>query len=445
MKFFLAFIIGAFLLCSLPAYATAIEEVTSKGGVKAWLVEDRKLPLIAMQFAFRGGVEQDPADKQGLANLTMDLLTEGAGPYDAAAFQQELADHSIALRFEGGRDALFGSIKTLSADKDTAFDLLRLALTQPHFDKAEIERLRSRQLAALRSQLGNPGWQARYALFQKIFGSHPYGERRLGSTQSLQGLTHNDIRNFAAAHLARDNLVVAVAGDITPKQLGPLLDRVFGNLPRHPKLEPITEVVWPTETAIVLVPRDGTQTELLFAMPGPKRDDPDWYAAEIANYILGGGGFSSRLMQDVRDKKGLTYGIGMDLSPMEHGGFIAGEAATDNAKTGQAWDIARDTMRRFFKDGPTDKEIDAAKDYLTGALPLAMTSTDAIARALVEIQMEHLGRDYFDRHTALIRQVTRDDVERAVRRWFDPDKLTLGMVGKPEGIAPTQTKELTRN
>jgi zinc protease len=433
------------LFGAASAHATTIEEVTSKNGIKAWLVEDHKLPLIAMQFAFRGGAEQDTADKQGLANLTMNLLTEGAGPYDAAAFQQQLADHSVAMRFEAGRDALQGSVKTLSADKGIAFDLLQAALTQPRFDTAEIERLRNSQLAALRSQLGNPGWQARYALFQQIFGAHPYSQRRLGSTQTLQGLTRNDIQNFAAAHMARDNLLVAVAGDITPQELAPLLDRVFGSLPPHAKLLPMAEIVWPQDNAVVLVPREGTQTELLFAMPGPKRSDPDWYAAEIANYILGGGGFSSRLMQDVRDKKGLTYGINMDLSPMEHGGFIAGEAATDNPKTGQAWDIARDTMNRFYKEGPTDKEIAAAKDYLTGALPLAMTSTDRIAAILVDIQLEHLGRDYLARQNGLVRQVTKDDVDRVIRQWFNPTGLTLSMVGKPTGIAPTQTKELTRN
>jgi zinc protease len=439
------FLFIGMMLASFSAQAANVQEVTSPHGVTAWLIEDHKLPIIAMQFAFRGGTEQDPANKQGLSNLTMNLLTEGAGDYDAAAFQQKLADNSITLGFEAGRDSLSGTLKSLTQDDATAFDLLRLALTQPRFEKSEFDRLRNQQLAGLRGQLGNPGWQARYALFQQIYGQHPYGERRYGSTQTLAAITRSDIRDFAATHFARDNLVVAVAGDITPKQLGPLLDRAFAELPKHARLATIPEVVWPHDQAIVLVPREGTQTELLFALPAPKRDSPDWYATEIANYILGGGGFSSRLMQDVRDKKGLTYGINTGLSSMDHGAIIVGEAATDNARTGQAWDIASDTLRRFYQDGATDKEIEAAKDYLTGVMPLAMTSTDKIANVLLDIQLEHLGSDYLDRRNDNIRHVSDDDVQHAIQRWFNPDMLTLAMVGKPEGITPTQTRELTHN
>jgi zinc protease len=445
MRYIRVIVFVAVLLGVFSAQATEIKEVKSPNGIKAWLVEDHKLPLVSMQFAFRGGVEQDPISKQGLATLTMDLLDEGAGPYDAAAFQQQLSDHSVQLKFEASRDALMGSIKTLSQDRDTAFDLLHLALTQPRFDADAIERQRSQQLTSLRMLFGNPEWQARHALYQYIFGKHPYGERHLGTIQTLAGLTQADIKNFAAAHLAQGNLVIAAAGDISPRELAPLLDKVFGGLPKRPKLVPITDFVWPQQAAVILLPREGTQTNLLFAMPGPKRSDKDWYAAEIANYILGGGGFSSHLMQDVRDKKGLTYGINTGLSPMEHGGVILGEAATDNPKTAQAWDIAQDTMRRFYDEGVNEKEVEAAKDYLTGALPLAMTSTDKIASVLTDIQLEHLGRDYLANRNDLLRQVSVDDVNQAIHRWFNPDGLTLTMVGKPEGIVPTQTQDLTRN
>lgn len=433
-----------FLASAGHAYAFDIEEVHG-GGVKAWLVEDHQLPLIAMGFAFRGGVEQDPASKQGLANLTMNLLTEGAGPYDEATFQQHLADKSIALQFAADRDALKGQIKMLSRDRAEGFELLRVALTEPRFEKTAFERMRSQQLAVLRGQLGNPEWQARYALFQYIFGDHPYGERRLGTTETLASLTRNDVRTFAKDHLAKDNLVIAVAGDITPGQLREILKRTFGALPREAKLAPIPEVKWPPETASILVPRAGTQTDLLFAAPGPKRNDPDWYATEIANYILGGGGFSSRLMQEVRDKNGLTYGISTGLSPMDRGGMIFGAAATDNPKTAEAWNIALDTMRKFYDSGATEKEIQAAKDYLTGALPLAMTSTDKIASLLVQLQLEKLGRDYLERRNELFRRVTSEEVDRAVQRWFNPAHFTLSMVGKPDGMVPSQTRELTRN
>ena len=434
-----------FLFCSFAcAEAAQIQEVTSRGGIKAWLVEDHKLPLVALHFGFRGGVEQDPANKQGLANLAMDLLTEGAGTYDAAAFQQKLADHSIQMGFSAGRDSLSGAIKTLSTDRQEAFELLTLALTAPRLDTKDFERERDEQLTSLRSQFGNPDWQARYGLFQKIFANHPYGQRRLGSIKTLASLTNEDVKTFLAAHLARDNLVVAVAGDISPSELAVALDQIFGGLPRHAHLTPVGEVEWPQDTATILTSREGTQTELLFAMPGPKLDDPDWYAAEIANYILGGGGFSSRLMQDVRDKKGLTYGIDTGVSPSEHGSLIVGQASTDNPKTKEAWDIALATMRHFYTDGVTPAEINSAKDYLTGSLPLSLTSTDKIAALLVSFQIEHRSADYLDKRNDLIRNVTADDVQTAIRHWFNPDRLTLSMVGKPDGMSPTETRALVR-
>ena len=339
-------------LLSSPARAVDIQQVTGeKSGVKAWLVEDHKLPIISMHFAFQGGSEQDPVDKQGLSTLTMNALTEGAGPYTAASFQQQLADNSITLDFNAERDEIDGGIKSLSADKQKAFELLHLALTKPRFDAKDIERLRAQQLSMIRQQFSNPNWQGRYALFTQIFAAHPYGERHLGSTLTLSAITRDDIKNFAALHLARDNVTVAVAGDITPAELSAALDAIFAGLPAHAQLTQIADVAEPTDTPTILVKREGTQTDMLFAMPGPKRADPDWYAAEIANYILGGGGFSSRLMHDVRDKKGLTYGVSTGLAPAQHDGLIIGQAAVDNPKTAEALETMRDTMRRFHDDG----------------------------------------------------------------------------------------------
>jgi zinc protease len=439
-RFLVLVVLFVLSLWALPLHATTIEEVTSPGGIKAWLVEDHQLPLIALKFAFKGGVEEDPVDKQGLSTLTMGLLTQGAGAYDSATFQQQVADHSIQIGFAAQRDALEGSLKMLREERSTAFDLLHLALTKPRFDPEPIERLRAHQLTQMRFEIGDPEWQARFTMLSDIFAGHPYSERRFGTAKTLASLTVNDIRTFATQHFARDNLVVAVAGDITPDELKAVLDQVFGDLPAHATLRTIPEVVWPKDTKTILVPRDGTQTELLFTQPGPKRLDPDWYATTIANYIVGGGGFSSRLMNEVRDKNGLTYGIDTDLAPMEHAAMVVGSAATDNDKTGKAWQIALETMRTFFAEGAKPEEIAAAKDYLTGSLPLLLTSTDAIAGVLLDMQMRGLGRDYLDRRDGLIRGVTADDVMQATKRWFDPSKWTLVMVGKPEGLTPTVTE-----
>ena len=293
----------------------------------------------------------------------------------------------------------------------------------------------------MRQQFADPNWQARYALLSQLFGTHPYGQRRLGTTQTLKALTREDLRVFATHHLARDHLTVAVAGDITPAELAERLDALFADIPAHAVLTTIGDVQEQTATPTILVRREGTQTDILFALPGIKRDNPDWYALEIANYILGGGGFSSRLMQDVRDKKGLTYGINTALSPAEHAGLVLGHAAVDNPKTAEALETIRDTMRRFHDDGVTAHEITAAKDYLTGSQPLALTSTDKIAAALVGMQRDKLERDYLDRYGNSIRSVTPDDIARVIEHFFAPEKATWVMVGKPDGIAATQTKE----
>jgi len=440
-----SFLAAICLLFALPAEAVNIQEVTaSKSGVKAWLIEDHKLPIVSLHFAFLGGSEQDPADKQGLAALTMNALTEGAGSYTAADFQKELADYSISLRFSAERDELEGSLKCLSEDKQRAFDLLHLALIKPRFDAKDIERLRGQQLAAIRKQFSDPNWQARYALLSQIFAGHPYAQRHLGTTQTLKAITRDDVRNFAAHHLARGNIIIAAAGDMTPAELSTAIDKVFADLPSRAQLAPVADVPDTADTPTILVRREGTQTDLLLAMPGPRRDDSEWYASEIANYILGGGGFSSRLMQDVRDKKGLTYGVSTELAPSDHAGLIVGQAAVDNPKVSEALETMRDTMHRFHDEGPNLHEIMAAKDYLTGSQPLALTSTDKIANILVVMQKEKLGRDYLDRYSDIIHGVTADDIDHAIQHWFNPDRITWVMVGKPEGVAVTQTKDTVK-
>ncbi len=446
MKKFLAFVAVFLLLGILPAHAIDVQVVTgNKTGVKAWLVEDHKLPIISLRFSFQGGIEQDPADKQGLGALTLQALTEsGAGPYDAAAFQQRLADQSITITFGAERDELVGGIKCLSADKKAAFDLLRLALTSPRFDAADIERLRARQLSGVLSQYGDQRWQARNALLNDIFPNHPYNQRRLGSQQSLKAITRADIQTYAAAHFALDNLTVAAAGDITPAELSAALDRIFAGLPSRAVLKTIPEVPEIGSSSPIVIRRDGTQTSMIFALSGPKRDDPDYYAAEIANYILGGGGFVSRLMQEVREKKGLTYGISTMLISAQRSGQIIGETDVDNPRATEAHTLIRTVFRRFRDEGPTSREVEAAKDYLTGAMPLILTSTDKIARVLVYLQRNNLGRDYLDRYKEIIHDVTVQDVTRVVTRYFNPEKMSLVLVGKPESIAGARNKETVK-
>ncbi|HAX90693.1 MAG TPA: peptidase M16 [Rhodospirillaceae bacterium] len=438
-------IVSLFLL-PLPTNAAnpVITEVTSASGVKAWLVQDSKLPLIALRFAFRGGVETDPADKQGLAVLTTTMMMQGAGAYDDSAFQERLAASSIAMEISAGRDYVAGEVKTLSRKKEEAFHLLALVLTQPRFDQTVLDRVRGQQQTAVTAQLAKPAWQARYALYTHLFGAHPYGYRSLGTVASLNKITREDMVSFTQSRFARDTLFVSVVGDITPDELRTRLDQLFGALPEKAKTQDIAPVTLPEKPMSVLTKREGTQTNIIFAAPTLMRRDPDWYAAEIANYILGGGGFIARLMKAVRAREGLTYGIATGLAPTEKTSLLMGGFDVDNGKAAEALALVKRVWQDFYAKGVSEDEVQAAKDYLIGSAPLSLTSTDAIADALLSMQTQELGIDYLDRRDALYRTVTREDVSRVITQYFAPSALSFSFVGKPDGVTTDKVQDLVK-
>lgn len=420
---------------ALPVWASLpVQEVTSDLGIKAWLVEDHNTPVVTLQFAFRGGVEQDKPDQQGLSVLLADLLTEGAGNLDAKAYQRELAEHGIRFGLEASRDVISGSLYVLTAELPKAAEMARLALTAPRFDDEAIARLKQRQQGAIKARLADPEWQARRALFAHIYSNHPYAYRSLGTAMSVDAITRDTLMAAAKVRLARDNLLVAAVGDITPEALGKLLDSVFGSLPENASLSTIAEITAPESGRTLLLPQAGGQALLLFVAPGLRRDDPDWHAAQLVNYILGGGGFESRLMSEVRDQRGLTYGIGTSLSATEHSGLIMGNARTANAKAGEAWTVTRDVWRKVYENGVTDAELQSARDYLIGSLATGFTSSGAIAGILLSLQQDRLPMDYLDEREGLLRAVTLADAARVAKRLLDPARLTLVVTGQPDGI-----------
>lgn len=428
-------------LSSFTAFALPVQEVVSKLGVKAWLIEDHTNPTLALQFAFRGGVEQDTAKKQGLSVLLADMLTEGAGKRDARAYQQTLADNSISFGLEASRDVVGGSLYGLTSALPVAAELAHDALTAPRFDAEAIARLKQHQESVIKARLADPEWQARRALNAMIYPDHPYGFRSQGTAATLASLTQKDLKDEFARRFARDNLIVAVVGDITPDALAALLDKIFGDLPPHAKLHPVADIAMPVEAQSLHLEQKGGQSYLLFAAPGIKRNDPDWHAATLLNYLLGGGGFSSRLMQEVRTKLGLTYSIDTSLAAMEHSGLLVGEAKTANDKAGQAWQATRQVWSEVFENGVTAAELKSAQDYLIGSLPTSFTSSGAIAGMLLSVQKENLPKDYLDKRADLLRAVTTNDIARVANRLLDPKELTLVTVGAPEGIVSDRTEK----
>ncbi len=424
------FVFGAAMtlaVASPPARAATVQEVTSPGGLKAWLVEDYTVPVVAMNIAFRGGAAQDPEGKAGLANFMSGLLDEGAADLDSRAFQAKLEDLSIELSFDADPDAFYGSLRTLSTNLDQAFDLFRIAVTAPRFDPEPVERIRGQVIANLRQNESDPNDIASRLFSQTLFGTHPYGRPVEGTVESVGKITADDLRAYRARALARDNLYVVFVGAIDAKTAAAALDHMFGALPEHASLSPVAETTpaaGETAHAALSVP----QTAIRVGGPGLKRDDPDFITAYVANEILGGGTFSSRLYNAVRENRGLAYSVGSSLLPFDHAGAFVAATSVDATKVDETVGIMRDEIARYGSDGPTATELADTKDYLVGNFALRFDSSQKIARNLLGFQLDGLGIDYIEHRNDLIRAVTLDDAKRVAHElWGGPlSVITVG-------------------
>lgn len=434
---FVLLILGVLLGGPSPVHAVNVEKVVSPGGIEAWLVRDPTIPIISVHLAFRGGAALDPDDKLGLARMVSGLLDEGAGNLDSQTFQRKLNDYAIHLGFDASQDYFTGGLKTLKENRDTAFDMLHIAVTSPRFDAEPVERIRNQMLAILAQNSEDPDHAAALTWSRTVFPDHPYGRPIEGTPETIAKITAADLHKFAKERLARDNLLIGVVGDITPEELAPLLDSTFGALPARAAQDTVGDAQLRGSGETVVSNRDIPQSVVVFGEAGVKRDDPDYYAAYVMNYILGGGGFSSRLTEEVREKRGLAYSVYSYLNPLEHAGLVNGGVATRNSKVKESIDLIRAEWQRMHDSGATDVEMINAKAFLTGSFALRLDTTDKIAQTLVAMQMDHLGLDYLDRRNALIEAVTKEDVDRVAKRLLDVKAVTFVVVGKPEGVAST--------
>jgi len=417
--------------------AMAIERVVSPGGIEAWLVRDHTLPLIAVDFAILGSANQDPADKPGVANFATGLLDEGAGPFDATAFHARLEAKAIELNFRAGRDYLRGTLQTLKDNRDEAFDYLRLAVTEPRFDGEAVERIRAQIMSRLRRDSVSPNDLASRNWWATAFPGHPYGMPVNGTLESVPRITIDDLKSYTRRVLARDTLKVAIVGDIDAATAAALIDRTFGALPAKAELKPIASIVPHGMGRRVVIHLDVPQAVVTFGTPGIGRSDPDFMAAYIVNHILGGGSFSSRLYREVREKRGLAYGISDVLVWLNHTALLIGSTATRADATGQTIDIVEEEIRRLATEGPTEAEFVKAKTYLKGSYALGLDTSSRIASQLVQIQLDGLGIDYVERRAGLIDAVTLDDAKRVAKRLLDSG-LLVTVVGRPEGVTSSE-------
>jgi zinc protease len=433
----LALLIVVTLSWPVAAGAVDIKTLTTPLGIKAWLVQDKSAPVVSLSFSFVGGTASDPAGQSGITNLMATLLTDGAGSFNSQAFRQRQEDAAASLGFGASLDRFSGSLRVLSANREEGFELLRLALAEPRFDADMIDQRRAQVVAALNQANQRPASVAARTLMKAEFADHPYAANPDGTVDDLKTLTQQLLKRRASALLLRNSVVVAVVGDIDEAELSRLLDRSFGSLPTGtpPALPP--EWKPPTKARTIVVERPVPQSTALLALPGVQRDDPDWYAALVMNHILGGSGQQSRLFHEVREKRGLAYGVSSSLRVYKRAALLVVSTASANERVAEAIRVVRNELARLRNEGPTEQEFADAKTYLTGALALSLDSSNAIAGLLHSLQVDNLPPDHLTKRAALIGAVKIDDVRRVARRLLRDDAVTTVVVGKPVGVTST--------
>lgn len=414
-----------------------IIEVTSPGGINAWVVEEPSIPFVAVEIRFVGGASLDRPGKRGAINLMTGLIEEGSGDMTAQEFQAAREALAANFSFSAGDDTLSVSASFLTENRDQALALLRQALNEPTFEQDALDRVRAQVLSGIASDARDPNSMASAAFYAAAFGDHPYGSALDGTVESVSALTRDDMFQAYQDTITRDQLYVAVVGDITATDVGPMLDDLLGDLPATGPSQP-ADVPFGLEGGVTVIDYDTPQAVALFGHAGLKRDDPDFFAAYIMNQVLGAGGFESRLMTEVREKRGLTYGISSFLFPKFHAEMILGSVASSNATIAEAIAVTRAEWARMANEGLTAEELASAKTYLTGEYPLRFDGNGAIANIMVGMQTIGLPPDYVINRNDYIEAVTLEDVNRVAAELLQPDALHFVVVGKPDGLESTQ-------
>lgn len=427
-------VLAAAFVTTTSARAVEVQTITSPGGIKAWLVEDHTIPLVTMRFAFAGGSASDPEDKEGMAHFLSGMLDEGAGDLPSKDFQKIERDLAMKMSFDAGRDRFYGTFQTLTKTRKESFALLALALNAPRFDKEPFERVRQQIILGLKSDEQNPNTIASRNWMKLAFGDHPYSRSSQGTSKGVEAMAPEDMHALTKRLFTRGGLKVAVVGDIDAETLGVLLDETFGSLPEKLLMEPVGEASVSKTPAVRVIERDIPQSVIQFGHAGLKRRDEDFIPAFIMNYVLGGGGFGSRLTEEIREKRGLTYSVYSYLSPLDRGAVFIGGAATQNKRADETISLIRSELARMAEHGPTKKELAEAKTYLTGSYPLRFDTSSKIAGQLLAIQVDDLGLDYIDTRNAKVEAVTLEDVKRVAKRLLKPGELIITVVGKPGAL-----------
>ncbi len=416
------------------AQAMKIQDLTTPGGIKAWLVEEHSVPLMALRFSFKGGNAQDPTGKEGVAHYLTGMMDEGAGDLDAQAFQGRMEELAMRMSFEDGRDQLYGSFETLTENRTEAQKLFKLALNKPRFDADAHERVRAQLLSGRAAAARNPDSVANEKWIANAFPGHPYGRPGSGTIDSLKTIVPADLETYRKNVFAKDTLRIVIVGDINAAEASAFIDDIFGALPATGKLIAITPTKPKPVEKLQIIEMPVPQSVARFGLGAMGRKDKDFMAGFVLNHILGGGGFSARLMEEVREKRGLAYSISSSIQPYDAAAIFAGGVATKNEQMAQSLDIIRAELKRMADEGVTAKELEGAKSNLTGSFALRFDTNAKIANQLLYFLGEELGIDYVDRRNAEVDAVTLDDIKRVAKRLLIVDDLFVTVVGKPVGL-----------
>jgi zinc protease len=424
-------------LASPALAAVEITDVTSPAGIKAWLVESHDIPFTSLHIRFQGGSSLDAPGKRGAISLMTYTLEEGAAEMDSQAFAEAREGLAASFSFSVDADGVDIQAQFLTENRDQAVELLRKALQEPRFDQAALDRVKGQMLSNIRANAKDPDDLASKALWALAYPDHPYGSSGDGTEESVTALTRDDILAAHKGVLARDRVLVGAAGDITPDDLGRLVDTLLAALPATGAPMPGT-ATHSLKPGVTVIDFPGPQSSVLFAQGGIRQSDPDYFAAMIVNEVLGGGGFSSRLMDEVREKRGLTYGVGTSNVVNDHAEMIIGHAAVANANVAQAMEVIRAEWARIAKDGITEQELQDTKTYMTGAYPLRFDGNEALSTIMVGMQSLGLTPDYPKTRNEKVEAVTMEDVKRVAAKLFREGDLRFVVVGQPEGVTATE-------
>jgi zinc protease len=429
MKHFLPALLALFCAV-LPARAANIQNIDLGKQAQVWFAEDHTIPIISFNISLPAGSAYDPAGKAGLAAFAASMIDEGAGNLDSKAFHETLANRAISFSAHAERDYLVISVSTLKDNVPEAMRLLQLALTKPRFEADALGRVKTQIIQSLQQDQVEPPRVAGRVFMRIFFGGHAYAHPVTGEIASIASITAADLRGFARTHWVSYGIKIAVAGDITAPALTKLLGDTFTPVSNRPP-PPLPNVGRLGAPGVHVVPLAVPQPTAMFGLPGIMRADPDFIPGYVANYIVGGGGFSSRLTNEVREKRGLTYGISTSLSSYNKASVMLGSVATRADAIRQTVQVVRDTLATFAQDGPSQAELDDAKTYLTGSFPLAFASNSGTAAQLGTFQRQNLDIGYVARRNGLIQAVTLADVRRVAKRLYDPARLTVVIAGTP--------------